>query len=346
MKVRTFLRGSAFSAALAIVIGSGAPSLRAADGHLSDSTVFVMSTEDWSAVRTSMKGSDQGKFFADPEILRIRDSLKKGVMALIETTMKEQAAMAPEGVDTEKMQALAKEAISKLTDYAGTLSGGMSGRVALSIGIMMDPSLPVPVNLVFEFGGNDEIHTKNQELLDLIQSGSEGAASRASFELHGFQVNAVEQGGMGIFIGRKGDRFIAGLHKAGLADYLGAVKENTVRLGNDAFYKSAMGAVGPGSMKTFLNMQPVWGMAMGMLAGLPTAEGEPNPVVVMQSLGVTGFKGMAASGQCGPSGMGQRSFIGMEGRAGLMRLIPTENKSLAPPPFAPSSVLADRKSVV
>ena len=346
MKVSPFLRSAAgvgrvtLAVLAACVFAGSASNVEAADGHLNEGTVFVVSTDNWGSMRSSMDASDQGRFLNDPEIRRIRDSLEKGFMALIDSKMKEQMANVPEGVDAEKMQAVAKDAMAKLVGYGTSLCSGMKGRVALSLGILNDPSLPAPINLVFEFGGNDEIHAKNQELLDLILSTSEGQAARTSFEAHGYKFNGVHQMGMGVFVGRKGDRFIAGLHQAGLNDYLAALEAGTVRLGNDPFYKSATAAVGNGSVKSFLNMQPVWGMAMGMLAGVPVGEGEPSPMAVMQALGVTGFQGMASAGQCSATGTGQKTFIGMQGRSGLMRLVPTENKSLAPPPFAPNAVLS------
>jgi hypothetical protein len=152
--------------------------------------------------------------------------------------------------------------------------------------------------------------------------------------------SATEESGMGLFFGRKGDRFVVGSHRAGLAEYIAAWEAGTERLGAQPFYKSAFAATGTGQMNLFVGLSPVWTMALGMMAGMPVEEGEPNPAAIMQSMGLTDIQGMTMTATWTPQGASSRSFIAMAGRRGLLRLVPSENLALALPPFAPSEVVS------
>lgn len=314
---------------------------RADDVHLADSTVFVMSTGDWKAMKTAIDASDMGRFLADPEIRRIGQTLKTGISGLIQKGIEEASHSAGEATDGAAMKEKMHGLLALGKDYCTSLCEDMSGRVSFSIGMMMDPEQGEPQpNIICEFGGTDRVHAMHEQLIGNIITMSEGKATRTHFSSGGYDFSGIEEEGLGLFFGRKGDRFLLGVHHAGIVDYLDAVAGSTVRLGNVPFYKSATAATGRGQLSSFVNLTPVWQIAMGLIAMMPVSEGDPNPAAVIQALGLTDLQGMASTVTWSPKGVSNKTFVGMVGRRGLLRLVPTENKALAPPPFAPTSVLS------
>ena len=340
MRLRPSPRARLILACLAAV-STATAGLRADDVHLADSTIVVCSTGDVKAMKAALEASDTGRLLADPEIRRIGENLKKGFAGLMEKGMKEAAASAPEGTDPAVLQAKMTAFLDLGKSYLDALCADMSGRAAFSLGIAMDPALPTPVpSLIIEFGGTDRLHAMHGQLVDAMVALSEGEGKKTEFTAGGFQFTGMEENGMGLFFGRKGDRFVIGSHRAGLADYITAWEAGTERLGAQPFYKSAFAATGTGQMNCFVGLAPLWTMALGMMAGMPVAEGEPNPAAILQSLGLTDIQGMAGTATWTPQGASSRSFIAIAGRRGLLRLIPSENLALALPPFAPAEVVA------
>lgn len=340
MKLRSSSLAGSVLALLAIV--GTAPSAHAADAHLGESTVFLFSTPDIGALKTAMEGSDAGLFLKDPEIRKIGESLEKGIRGLV-GPMLDQIAAGSGMEDPAAQKAKMEEFLTFASSYKDALCEDIQGRVAVSIELMMDPAAGMPMpNLVLEFGGTDRLHEMHVQYLDLmIENGGEDIPPKSSFSASGFEFTGLidEAQGMGLIIGRKGDRFLMGINKAGLEQYVAACEAGTERLGALPFYKKATAAAGTGSLNAFVNMSSLWGMIMMAMSSMPTSEGEPNPVQIIQSMGLTDFQGMASSTSWTPEGASSRSFIALEGRRGMMRLVPSENASLALPPFAPSDVV-------
>jgi len=339
MRLRPSPRARIILACLAAV-STATTGLRADDVHLADGTIMVLSTADAKAMRSALEASDTGRLLADPEIRKIGANLKKGFAGLMEKGMREAAASAPDGTDPAAMQAKMTAFLDLGKAYFDALCEDVSGRAAFSLGIALDPALPTPVpNLILEFGGTDRLHAMHGQLIDAMAAMDEGGPSKTEFAAGGFQFSGLEESGMGLYFGRKGDRFVIGTHRPGLADYIAAWEAGTERLGAQTFYKNAFAATGTGQLNLFVGLSPLWTMAMGMLAGMPAAEGEPNPAAMMQALGLTDIPGMAMTATWTPQGASTRSFIGMTGRRGVLRLVPSENLPLALPPFAPTEVV-------
>lgn len=340
MRVRPSSCARLFLACL-LAASAAAPGLRADDLHLAGDTVFVISTGDAKAMQTALESSDVGRLLADPEMRRITDNLKKGFAGLMEKGMQEAAASAPEGTDPAALQAKMKAFLDLGKGYFDALCEDMSGRAAFSLGIAMDPTLPTPVpNVLIEFGGTDRLHAMHGQLIDSMLALDEGGAKKAEFAAGGFQFLGMEEEGLGLYIGRKGERFVIGTHRGGLTDYITAWEAGTERLGAQPFYKNAIAATGSGQLNLFVALTPLWNLATGMAAGMPVEEGQPNPMAMVQSLGLTDVQGISLSASWTPQGASSRSFISMNGRRGLLRLVPTENLALAIPPFAPADVIS------
>jgi len=327
--------------AVALIFSSGSP-LPAGEVHLKADTLLVISSPDWRQAANEMKASDLGQFIADPEIRRILDNVGKGAKEMMKGTIKEEVAGRPEAGDLDP--AMIEKTISMISEfipkYCGALCTQMTGRMMIAFGLDMNPAMPIPVpNLVIEFGGTDEIAALNGEVLDFAAASDEGM-SRNSFELNGYQMQSVEADGFALFIGRNEDRFIIGLNRASLEDYLTACEAGTVRLGAQPFYQQAKAAVGAGSIQLFHQTKPIWDMAMALGSMMPPTEGEPSPAEMINSMGLNQFQGFAMGVNWSAEGVRSKNFFGINGRNGLMRLIPSENQSLAPPPFAPSEAIS------
>lgn len=321
----------------------GSDRARAGDAHLDASTILLLSFDDWGAMSSEAKASDFGRFMKDPEIKAIMTRLQPAFMEMMKSMMAEELESGPASSlpgGGEKMAEIGERLMGAAMSIGGRMCENMTGRTAISISLLLDPTAPLPMNLIFEFGGGEEIQKAVDEMFSLLEKESEGEMKARTIEIEGQKGRCIESDGAGIFVVRSGERFTAGVHEASLRAHLKSMEAGAVRLGNVPFYKKAMGAVGEGRMKFFMNLEPVWSMAMPMLSGLAADMGEPSPMAVISALGLQQFQGVAASGSMSAAGSRERAFFGISGRSGLMRLIPTENRPLAPAAFAPADAIS------
>lgn len=327
-----------------------APLLSAADKDLDKNTIMFISTDNWSAARQAMNGSDFGAFLADPEIKAIGGRLQDGFMNFVKNQIKKDGGAAAEG----EMQNFDKVA-GVLSAYWDALQEKVTGRMAFSFGYHQDESGLIQPEMMLHFQGGEELGTHHDNILNMITELAGSEVKRAAFEMASVSFKGIDfppeppsppmKAPEGLYFGHKGNDYFVGLSKKPLELYINsatATGDTAVggRLGDDGLYKKAVGAVKSGQMNSFVNLQPIWSLVNTFLPGMAGAGGEAATAkAVLDASGLMNLGVIYAGGTATPLGARSSGFISVSGRTGFFSLMPANNAQTTMPKFVPSTVI-------
>jgi hypothetical protein len=189
--------------ALLLVLGAGmtmgSDRARAGDAHLDASTILLLSFDDWSAMSSEAKASDFGRFMKDPEIKGIMTRLQPAFVEMMKSMMAEELESGPASSlpGGEKMAEIGERLMGAAMSIGGRMCENMTGRTAISISLLLDPTAPLPMNLIFEFGGGEEIQKAVDEMFSLLEKESEGEMKARTIEIEGQKGRCIESDGAG-----------------------------------------------------------------------------------------------------------------------------------------------------
>ena len=159
-----------------------------------------------------------------------------------------------------------------------------------------------------------------------------------AFSIGEMEFNGLEaMPGVGIFIGQQETRHVVGTSRAALNKYL---SEGDTAVGGNfsttKVYKSAQNQLRRGSESLFVNLDALWNLvplAQMMMGAGGGDMGGPSISEVLAATGIDSVSGMAIRTYTEDGGSGSDTIVAMEGRKGLMSLIPTENGDIRLPGF-------------
>ncbi len=297
-------------------------------GKLDQNTIVAVSIDDWQGMISSGKESSFSQFMEEPSVKEIWDRLFNGFSKMMS------AEISLEDSDSEAVDFL-KNLLSRW--YAEN-----TGSWVLGIGYAMDPNMGFPMpNLLLDFNGPEDLGEPHRELLTLIRSqleGQEPPMIPTAFSIGEMEFNGLEaMPGVGIFIGQQETRHVVGTSRAALNKYL---SEGDTAVGGNfsttKVYKSAQNQLRRGSESFFVNLDALWNLvplAQMMMGAGGGDMGGPSISEVLAATGIDSVSGMAIRSYTEDGGSGSDTIVAMEGRKGLMSLIPTENGDIRLPDF-------------
>lgn len=297
-------------------------------GKMDQNTIVAVSIDDWQGMISSGKESSFSQFMEEPSVKEIWDRLFNGFSKMMS------AEISLEESDSEAVDFL-KNLLSRW--YAEN-----TGSWVLGIGYAMDPNMGFPMpNLLLDFNGPEDLGEPHRELLTLIRSqleGQEPPMIPTAFSIGEMEFNGLEaMPGVGIFIGQQETRHVVGTSRAALNKYL---SEGDTAVGGNfsttKVYKSAQNQLRRGSESFFVNLDALWNLvplAQMMMGAGGGDMGGPSISEVLAATGIDSVSGMAIRSYTEDGGSGSDTIVAMEGRKGLMSLIPTENGDIRLPDF-------------
>ncbi|MEE2855775.1 MAG: hypothetical protein VX949_00105 [Planctomycetota bacterium] len=320
---------------------------QAGGGKLGKYSVVVYSVDDWQAERDQYKDSDVAKFLQEPSIQKIGERLAAGIGALVAVGLED---------DPE-----AKEKLESFWEHLSSMSDQMTGEFVFGVGYQMDPLMGIPMpDLVMDFHGPAEfgaIHNSFLSMLkELLEEGGQPAPMR-TFSIGDIEFTGIEQmPGVGIFVGQFEDHHVIGTNKMSLEQYL-AEGGTTVgeRFDSTRIFQQAQTHLRRGSSRFYLNLDALWNLIpmADMFAGGggppdPGFDGEGfdgedgdtfadafKPSKLIDVLGIETISGIAARGYYTEDGIGSDVIMGIEGRKGILGIIPAANSDISIPGFVP-----------
>ncbi|MGE4618342.1 MAG: hypothetical protein AAEJ04_00875 [Planctomycetota bacterium] len=325
-------------ALVALALVGFSTQLEAGDEALDKNTVFVVSVDDWQNSRAAASESDMGRFMEEPSIVETFERLSAGITRMMNTNF--------EG-DEES-----QEKFEMVWDLVQQLNAKMTGEFVLGFGYRMDPDMGMPMpNLVVDFHAPASFGEEHRKILDMLKQTLEAGGQMvipASFAIGDIEFTGLEMmPGAGIYIGQFEDHHVVGTNKGSLQSYLAsgdtAVGE---RFNSTTIYKSGESALRRGSTSVYFNLDALWNLTpmLDMMAGAGSwiddelSEEEPVPSKILSALGLDSIAGVAVKYYYTEEGAGTDSIIAMQGRPGILGLIPEQNGDITFPPVISSDV--------
>lgn len=297
-------------------------------GKLDQNTIIAVGIDDWQGMISSGKESSFSKFMSEPSVKEIWDRLFNGFSKMMSTEI--------------SLEDSDNEAVDFLKNLLSRWYAENTGSWILGIGYAVDPNMPFPMpNLLLDFNGPEDLGEPHRELLTLIRSqleGQEPPMIPTAFSIGEMEFNGLEaMPGVGIFIGQQETRHVVGTSRAALNNYL---SEGDTAVGSNfsttTLYKSAEKQLRRGTESMFVNLDALWNLVplaqMMMGAGGGDMEG-PSLSEILAATGIDSVSGVAIRSYIEDGGAGSDSIVAMQGRKGLMSLIPSENGDIRLPGF-------------
>ena len=315
---------------------------QAGGGKLGKYSVLVYSVDDWQADRDQYKDSDIAQFLQEPSIQKIGERLAAGIGALVAVGLED---------DPE-----AKQKLESFWDHLSSMSDQMTGEFVFGLGYQMDPLMGMPMpDLVIDFHGPAEFGATHKDFLSMLKEVLEEAgqpASMRTFSIGDIEFTGIEaMPGVGIFVGQFEDHHVIGTNKMSLEQYLAesgtAVGE---RFDSTRIFQLAQTHLRRGSSRVYFNLDALWNLIpmLDMFAGgggppEPGFDGEDGdtfadafkPSKIIDAIGLETISGMASRGYYTEDGIGADAIVGIEGRKGILGIIPAANSDISIPGFVP-----------
>jgi len=315
---------------------------QAGGGKLGKYSVLVYSVDDWQAERDQYKDSDIAQFLQEPSIQKIGERLAAGIGALVAVGL----------VDDPE----AKEKLESFWEHLSSMSDQMTGEFVFGVGYQMDPLMGIPMpDLVLDFHGPAEFGAIHNNFLSMLKEVLEEAGAQApmrTFSIGDIEFTGIEQmPGVGIFVGQFEDHHVIGTNKMSLEQYL-AEGETAVgeRFDSTRIFQLAQTHLRRGSSRIYFNLDALWNLIpmLDMFAGgggppEPGFDGEDGdtfadafkPSKIIDVIGFETISGFASRGYYTEDGIGADAIVGIEGRKGVLGIIPAANSDISIPGFVP-----------
>lgn len=349
--VSKFIYGMLFAS---LLLTTGSSPADAGGDRLGKYSVVVWTVDDWQAEREQGQDTDYARFFKEPSVQAIAERLISGIGELVSGGLEDQ----PEMTDD----------LTMIWEHLSNLGEQMTGEFVLGVGYRMDMGMPMP-DMIVDFHGPAEFGVVHQEMLTkiqtMIEAGGGPPASKRKFSIGDVEFSGIEaMPGVGLYIGQFEDHHLIGTSKNGLEEYLAegdtAVGE---RFNSTRIYKLAQTHLKRGTSHGFFNMDALWNllpmldMALGGSEpgfGEPSEDGDLHPLPgqdpsptfsemkpskIIAALGLEAISGMASSGYIEEGGVGNDIVLGLEGRPGIIGLIPQANSDITIPAFVPEGTI-------
>ncbi|MDE0958288.1 MAG: hypothetical protein OSB12_06610 [Planctomycetota bacterium] len=349
--VSKFIYGMLFAS---LLLTAGSSPADAGGDRLGKYSVVVWTVDDWQAEREQGQDTDYARFFNEPSVQAIAERLISGIGELVSGGLEDQ----PEMTDD----------LTMIWEHLSNLGEQMTGEFVLGVGYRMDMGMPMP-DMIVDFHGPAEFGVVHQEMLTkiqkMIEAGGGPPASKRKFSIGDVEFSGIEaMPGVGLYIGQFEDHHLIGTSKNGLEEYLAegdtAVGE---RFNSTRIYKLAQTHLKRGTSHGFFNMDALWNlipmldMALGGSEsefGEPSEDGDLHPLPgqdpsptfsemkpskIIAALGLEAISGIASSGYIEEGGVGNDIVLGLEGRPGIIGLIPQANSDITIPAFVPEGTI-------
>lgn len=349
--VSKFIYGMLFAS---LLLTAGSSPADAGGDRLGKYSVVVWTVDDWQAEREQGQDTDYARFFNEPSVQAIAERLISGIGELVSGGLEDQ----PEMTDD----------LTMIWEHLSNLGEQMTGEFVLGVGYRMDMGMPMP-DMIVDFHGPAEFGVVHQEMLTkiqkMIEAGGGPPASKRKFSIGDVEFSGIEaMPGVGLYIGQFEEHHLIGTSKNGLEEYLAegdtAVGE---RFNSTRIYKLAQTHLKRGTSHGFFNMDALWNlipmldMALGGSEsefGEPSEDGDLHPLPgqdpsptfsemkpskIIAALGLEAISGIASSGYIEEGGVGNDIVLGLEGRPGIIGLIPQANSDITIPAFVPEGTI-------
>ncbi|NCG12029.1 MAG: hypothetical protein GWP38_01630 [Planctomycetia bacterium] len=316
---------------LTVAVLLSTPSRAIADVEkLGQYTIIAMSVDDWQEMKTEGGKSDFSQFLAEPSIQEIGNRLFDGISKMISNEM--------------SMEENQQKGLDFLKTLATRWYAENTGQLVVGLGYEMDPNMGFPMpSLILDFNGPADLGPQHLELLTLIreQAGEEVGLIPTAFSIGEMEFNGwAAMPGTGVFIGQQETRHLVGTSKKAIENYLRegdtAVGAN---FGSTKIFKAAENNLRRGGSSSYLNMDAVWNLTplIDMMNPPREEAGEEDESMtvskVISSLGIESISGFASRSYVEDGGSGSDSILAMNGRPGILTIIPKENGNISIPGF-------------
>lgn len=333
--------------ALSIVLLAFAPtSIEAGGEKLGNNSIVVFSVDDWQAELDQSKSSDFFKFLEEPSVQAIAERLVDGFGSMLSSEM---------DVDQE-----AQDDLQMVWDHLARARNEMTGEFVMGVGYRMDPNMGMPMpDLIIDFHGPVDFTEAHQEILTTVRELASGAGGEQvplrTFSIGDMEFSGIEgMPGVGFFIGHFEGHHMIGTNKASMESYL-AEGDTAVgdRFSSTRIHQLATKHLKRGSSQFFFNMDPIWNLTpmLDMFLSSPDAGGFDEegvediqdglqPSRIIGALGLDSMSGFSYRTYYAEGGYGVDGILGIEGRPGLMALLPQSNTDISVPDFVPDNCSA------
>ena len=316
---------------LTVAVLLSTPSRAIADVEkLGQYTIIAMSVDDWQEMKAEGGKSDFSQFLAEPSIQEIGNRLFDGISKMISNEM--------------SMEENQQKGLDFLKTLATRWYAENTGQLVVGLGYEMDPNMGFPMpSLILDFNGPADLGPQHLELLTLIreQAGEEVGLIPTAFSIGEMEFNGLAaMPGTGVFIGQQETRHLVGTSKKAIENYLRegdtAVGAN---FGSTKIFKAAENNLRRGGSSSYLNMDAVWNLTplIDMMNPPREEAGEEDESMtvskVISSLGIESISGFASRSYVEDGGSGSDSILAMNGRPGILTIIPKENGNISIPGF-------------
>ena len=312
---------------LTVAVLLSTPSRAIADVEkLGQYTVIAMSVDDWQGMKTEGGKSDFGQFIAEPGIQEIGNRLFDGISKMISNEM--------------SMEEDQQKGLDFLKTLAMRWYAENTGQLVVGLGYEMDPNMGFPMpSLILDFNGPADLGPQHLELLTLIreQVGEKVGLIPTAFSIGEMEFNGLAaMPGSGVFIGQQETRHLVGTSKKAIENYLRegdtAVGAN---FGSTKIFKAAQNNLRRGGSSSYLNMDAVWNLTPMLDMMTPSGDEEDGMSIskVISSLGFESISGFASRSYVEDGGSGSDSILAMNGRPGILSILPKENGNISIPGF-------------
>lgn len=316
---------------LTVAVLLSTPSRAIADVEkLGQYTIIAMSVDDWQEMKAEGGKSDFSQFLAEPSIQEIGNRLFDGISKMISNEM--------------SMEENQQKGLDFLKTLATRWYAENTGQLVVGLGYEMDPNMGFPMpSLILDFNGPADLGPQHLELLTLIreQAGEEVGLIPTAFSIGEMEFNGLAaMPGTGVFIGQQETRHLVGTSKKAIENYLRegdtAVGAN---FGSTKIFKAAENNLRRGGSSSYLNMDAVWNLTplIDMMNPPREEAGEEDELMtvskVISSLGIESISGFASRSYVEDGGSGSDSILAMNGRPGILSIIPKENGNISIPGF-------------
>ncbi|NCF55438.1 MAG: hypothetical protein GWP41_04135 [Planctomycetia bacterium] len=316
---------------LTVAVLLSTPSRAIADVEkLGQYTIIAMSVDDWQEMKAEGGKSDFSQFLAEPSIQEIGNRLFDGISKMISNEM--------------SMEENQQKGLDFLKTLGTRWYAENTGQLVVGLGYEMDPNMGFPMpSLILDFNGPADLGPQHLELLTLIreQAGEEVGLIPTAFSIGEMEFNGLAaMPGTGVFIGQQETRHLVGTSKKAIENYLRegdtAVGAN---FGSTKIFKAAENNLRRGGSSSYLNMDAVWNLTplIDMMNPPREEAGEEDESMtvskVISSLGIESISGFASRSYVEDGGSGSDSILAMNGRPGILTIIPKENGNISIPGF-------------
>ncbi len=316
---------------LTVAVLLSTPSRAIADVEkLGQYTIIAMSVDDWQEMKAEGGKSDFSQFLAEPSIQEIGNRLFDGISKMISNEM--------------SMEENQQKGLDFLKTLGTRWYAENTGQLVVGLGYEMDPNMGFPMpSLILDFNGPADLGPQHLELLTLIreQAGEEVGLIPTAFSIGEMEFNGLAaMPGTGVFIGQQETRHLVGTSKKAIENYLRegdtAVGAN---FGSTKIFKAAENNLRRGGSSSYLNMDAVWNLTplIDMMNPPREEAGEEDESMtvskVISSLGIESISGFASRSYVEDGGSGSDSILAMNGRPGILSIIPKENGNISIPGF-------------